>query len=328
MMDFIKSWARRLYFKLRQAIRRGALLRNGANNMQNSAAIIRRRMSLQQLQQGFNSLPSEARENGKAESFALAGGVLRAFMNADWVERHIVSDGRKRGFLSIDESDPVRRETSIFRVMDLAEVIYNLQAVPGFDECITRMRDGDIEGTYAELDFGRMLYLNEVPFRFVVPQGTTGFDYDIEVEYRNGVVAAADAKCKIESTDFGESTIKNTLNKARKQLPDASPGIVFVKVPPRWITNPENIVTMVDVARTFLRGTRRVVSVKYYTSPITFVDDMLRHDHAYKEISNPVTDFGNDEDWSIFKKFILPPEMNGMPAHWQRIIFFPDGKPR
>jgi hypothetical protein len=106
-----------------------------------------------------------------------------------------------------------------------------LQAVPGFDECITRMRDGDIEGTYAELDFGRMLYLNKVPFRFVVPQGTTGFDYDIEVEYRNGVVAAADAKCKIESTDFGESTIKNTLNKARKQLPDASPGIVFVKVP-------------------------------------------------------------------------------------------------
>jgi hypothetical protein len=55
---------------------------------------------------------------------------------------------------------------------------------------------------------------------------------------------------------------------------------------------------------------------------------MLRHDHAYKEISNPLTDFGDNADWSIFKKFILPPEMNGMPPHWQRIIFFPDGKPR
>jgi hypothetical protein len=51
------------------------------------------------------------------------------------------------------------------------------------------MRKGDLEGTYAELDFGRMLYLNNVPFRFVVPQGTTGLDYDIEVENPNGAAA-------------------------------------------------------------------------------------------------------------------------------------------
>jgi hypothetical protein len=121
---------------------------------------------------------------------------------------------------------------SFFRVMDPAEVIYNLQPVPGFDECITRMRAGDIEGTYAELDFGRMLYLNKVPFRFVVPQGTTGRDYDIEIEYPNGTIASADAKCKIEGTDFSSNTIENTLKKARKQLPDSMPGIVFVKVPP------------------------------------------------------------------------------------------------
>jgi hypothetical protein len=24
----------------------------------------------------------------------------------------------------------------------------------------------------------------------------------------------------------------------------------------------------------------------------------------------------------------LPPEHNGMPPHWQRILFFPDGKPK
>jgi hypothetical protein len=187
---------------------------------------------------------------------------------------------------------------------------------------------GDIEGTSAELDFGRMLYLNKVPFRFVAPQGTAGLDYDIEVEYPNNVIASADAKCKIESTDFSENTIENTLKKARKQLPDSMPGIAFVKVPPRWIANTKCVATMLDVARSFLRGTRRVVSVKYYSSPISFSDNMLRHDHAYKEISNPMTDFGNDMDWSIFKKFDLPPEFNGMPPHWQRIIFFPDGKPR
>jgi hypothetical protein len=72
--------------------------------MQKAAAIIRRRMSYQQLQRGFESLPPKVRANGQTESLALASGVLRAFMNADWVERYIVSDGRKKGVLSIDES--------------------------------------------------------------------------------------------------------------------------------------------------------------------------------------------------------------------------------
>jgi hypothetical protein len=328
MIAKLKAWFHRISAKLYQMIKRRPAQRAEADQQPRPATIIRRRMSFQQLQRGFESLPPEVRDNGQTESLALASGVLRAFMDADWVERHIVSDGRKKGFLSIDESDAIRRETTFFRVMDLAEVIYNLQPVPGFDECITRMRDGDIEGTYAELDFGRMLYLNKVPFRFVVAQGTTGLDYDIEIEYPNGVIAAADAKCKIESTDFSENTIRNTLGKARKQLPDDSPGIVFVKVPPRWISDPATVASTLDVARSFLRGTRRVVSVKFYSSPITFTGNMLRHDHAYKEISNPTTDFGNGVDWNIFKKFVLPPEMNGMPPHWQRIIFFPDGKPR
>jgi hypothetical protein len=290
--------------------------------------IIRRRMSFEQLQRGYASLPPEVRINGQTESLALASGVLRSFMDADWVERHIVSDNRKKGFLSIDESEPDRREISFFRVMDLAEVVYNLQSVPGFDECITRMRDGDIEGTYAELDFGRMLHLNQVPFRFVVPQGATGRDYDIEIMYPDGVIASADAKCKIEGTEFSENTIKNTLNKARKQLPDDMLGIVFVKLPPSWISDGDRVSTSLNTARDFLRGTRRVVSVKFYSSPISLATNVLRHDHAYKEVSNPQTDFGDHKDWNIFRKFDLPPEFNGMPPHWQRIIFFPDGKPR
>jgi hypothetical protein len=284
-------------------------------------------MSFEQLECGYQSLPLEVRTNGQTESLALATGVLRAFMGAEWVEQHIISDDRKKGFLSIDETEPHRKEISFFRVMDLAEVIYNLQPVPGFDECITRMRDGDIEGTYAELDFGRMLYLNKVPFRFVVPQGKTGTDYDIEIEYPQGVIASADAKCKIEGTEFSENTIKNSLSKARKQLPDNIPGIVFVKVPPSWISEGDRVQATLTTARDFLRGTRRVVSVKFYSSPITLANNVLRHDHAYKEISNPRTDFGDNKDWDIFRKFDLPPEFNGMPKHWQRIIFFPDGNP-
>ena len=65
------------------------------------------------------------------------------------------------------------RDLTAPRVIDLAEVLHNLH-VPGFDECIAKMRNGDNEGTYAELDLGRMLYLNQMPFRSVVPQKVKG----------------------------------------------------------------------------------------------------------------------------------------------------------
>jgi hypothetical protein len=139
------------------------------------------RMSFDQLKRGFDSLPADVRVNGQTESFALASGVVRAFLGNEWAERHIIFDHYPKGVLSIKDTteDPYLREVSFFRIMDLAEVLYNLQTVPAFDECIERMRAGDLEGTFAELDFGRMLYLNKAPFRFVVPQGTRGTDYDI-----------------------------------------------------------------------------------------------------------------------------------------------------
>jgi hypothetical protein len=74
--------------------------------MKKPEEVIRRRMSFERRQRGFDSLPPEVRTNGQTESLALASGVLRAFMDADWVERHVISDRRKKGFLSIDESDP------------------------------------------------------------------------------------------------------------------------------------------------------------------------------------------------------------------------------
>ena len=42
----------------------------------------------------------------------------------------------KPNFLRIDESDQTRLDLTALRVIDLAEVLYNLQHVPGFDECI------------------------------------------------------------------------------------------------------------------------------------------------------------------------------------------------
>jgi hypothetical protein len=246
--------------------------------------------------------------------------VLRVFLGGEWVERHVISDNSKKGFLSVKEDDPIKREISFFRLMDLAEMFWNLQRVPGFDECIWRMRNGDIEGTLAELNVGRMLYLNEVPFRFVIPQGVKKKDYDFDIICPNGQVACADAKCKIDETTFSEGGIKEALKKARGQLPNEKPGIIFVKVPEHYLFDTQFQTQSIQIARRFLGGISRIVSVKYYVEPLQFANNVMRVDLAYKEVSNPRTDFGDDVDWNLFRKHHLPPEVNGMPPHYERII--------
>jgi hypothetical protein len=144
------------------------------------------------------------------------------------------------------------------------------------------------------------------------------------VIYPNGLVVSGGAKCKVEATEFG---IDDTLEKARRQLPDDRPGIVFVKVPPKWMDIPHFGDTCVAVARDFLRTTRRVVSVKYYAAPLASIDGMTRIQHAFMEVSNPITDFGNFQNWDIFC-MNMPAEWNGMPPWWQRIMFYPDGEVR
>jgi hypothetical protein len=286
----------------------------------------RNRITSQALQDVFDQIPKEL--NGVTQSFALASAVVRGFLGEKWFDRHVMPNRRKPGFLTINETDATTLDTSSYRIMDLAELLYNLQHVVGFDECITRMRDGDIDGTYAELDFGRMLYLHQIKFRYVVPSGLKGSDYDVDIIYPNGLAVCGDAKCKVETTEFSWKTIDGTLETARSQLPDEKPGIVFVKIPPKWMETANSANLCHAVGREFLRTTKRVVSVKYYASPLTFMNGVLGIHHAFMEISNPITDFGNYQNWDIFRKNALPPEWNGMPPWWQRIMFYPDGKPR
>jgi hypothetical protein len=281
----------------------------------------RNRVTPEIFRQLNDSIPLQLKTpDGQTEALAMASGVLRVFLGSEWVEKHVISHNSKKGFLSVKEQDPIKREISFFRVMDLAEMLYNLQRMPGFDECIVRMRNGDIEGTLAELNNARMLFPNKVPFRFVVPQGVKKKDYDFDILCPNGRVACADAKCKIDETSFSEGGIREALRKAREQLPNDKPGIIFVKTPEHYLANPTFLAKAIQIAQRFLGGVTRIVSVKFYVEPIRLANNVMRIDLAYKEVSNPRTDFGDNINWNLFRKHDLPPETNGMPPHYKRII--------
>ena len=255
--------------------------------------------------------------------FVLFMYILRKLVGSYWAEKNITGSAQgseklpgPRGYLELDFSADEIRETKTLRLYDLAEIIFNLQTVEGFDECMRRLRTasgGQVEATYAELQVAKLLYVHDMDFRFVVPSGKKGDDYDFEIKFSGGWVACADAKCKIETTTVDPNSVRSSLEQARQQLPPDRPGIIFVKVPQHWFQNRETMVqSLRDIATDFLRGTGRVVSIKFYVE-IAHIDSatqMVLHRHAVDELNNPNARFER-KYWDIFKGYRPPDDGSG-----------------
>jgi hypothetical protein len=285
-----------------------------------------RRLNVDDLHKIVSTLPDDMKNHDGERMIGLANTVIVHFLGRKWFDEHIRPDAPKPGFLRMDFSSDHRREATVFRVVELAESLFNLQHIEGFDACVAQMIGGaeKIESTCAELDFGRFLYINDVDFRFVVPQMKKGSDYDVEVFYPDGFAVPADAKCKFETTEISPQSILNSMGKARKQLPDHRPGIIFIKVPKSWVADVAMAVQMVDIGLRFMRNTDRIVSIKFYVSLLETRDNMVMHRHAYKEITNEASRFHDGRDWDLFKENSVPTSWNGMPPKWQRMFLFPN----
>jgi hypothetical protein len=275
--------------------------------------------------------PTEDQQDPSLRTYLLSLAIVKHYFGEKWFEDHVKPNGSP-GFLRQDTEDRMRSEIQSFRIIDLAEVLFNLQYVEGFDDCIKRMKQGQIESTYAEPDLGRMLYVSEIDFRFVITSGKKGDDYDIEMKLSDGIKVCADAKCKIESTNFTAETVRHTLDKARKQFPPDRASIIFVKVPPQWRSEPLPVSDILyEVAKDFLRGTGRIVSVKYFTSRIVWNNGAITHVHAFKEFSNPANRIDPDRNWDMFvgaDKTVQPNtdgNVSDVPQRWRRLIYYPQG---
>jgi hypothetical protein len=270
-------------------------------------------------------LPAEMKEADGGRVIGAANAVIAHFLGREWFVAHIRHDTAKPGFLRLDFSSDARREATVFRVVEVAENLFNLQHIEGFDACVAQMRAGGekIESTRAELDVARFLYIHDVEFRFVIPQLKKRADYDLEVIYPDGLAVPADTKCKFEATAINAESLRNSLIKARKQLPPDRPGMIFIKVPRRWIDDASTARALIDTAHEFFRSSGRVVSVKFYVSVLNTINGMVLHQHAFRELTNQTSRFYNGRNWDLFADYEVPASWNGMPPKWQRLFFFP-----
>jgi hypothetical protein len=177
------------------------------------------RLTIRNLLNTVAGFPDEIKNDHWARSYALGLSVVKYFLGQPWIEEHLQPVSGATGFLQPDLDVDSNREIQYFRTIDLGELLFNLQHIEGFDSCIARLSGGAIESALAELDVARMLYINDQRFWFVEPQSRAGSDFDFRVIFQGGLVACIEAKCNLEIESFNTATIKNSLQKARTQLP-------------------------------------------------------------------------------------------------------------
>jgi hypothetical protein len=161
----------------------------------------------------MNNLIPPRLESPTARAYKLALAALTHVFGPEWRDNNIFQ--ARRGFLRnvTGTNTPLERETHFMRIILLAEMIWNLQDVNGFDACISQMVDGNqTEFVYAELEIARLLFAHsQATFEFRKPISAKASDYDLRITYPDGVVACADTKCKIEETEITLGTIKGSL---------------------------------------------------------------------------------------------------------------------
>jgi hypothetical protein len=273
----------------------------------------------------WEQLPLDARND-----FRICLSIIDTALGRKFLNRHFNPDKNEAGIFRLSfGSTEEEKATRNYRAIDLAECLINLKDIEGLGGCLSRMKEADNpEALYAELHIAKMIYINSWPFRFVNPRGKRGDDYDLEIICHN-YTRCGDIKCKLESTELSSGTIERTLRNSRDQLPPDGPGVFFLKLPQRWMENPDwQRITGQGAINFFKRGTQRVASVVFYVEPLNYRAGYLAQDHYYLEIINGRHKLAKAFDWHLFERW-KPPRIaeNTMPPFWIRLANFPTGLP-
>jgi hypothetical protein len=217
--------------------------------------------------------------------------IIAHFLGFDWYKRYCSLECEANSYLAPKFRNDGRAAIYSMRMLNLAEMLFNLQSVEGFEHPLGQLANGQIESGLAEMQLGMMLYQAHHKLRYIDPNIRPGKIHDIELDFSNGSTSCADIKCKKDSTDLSVETISNSLGEARKQLPKGCDGIVFVKVPQAWAaTNGSEIFLakpIIDASLAFFRGTDRVALIVFYLFHLTEIEGGIRNRHAIRELPSP-----------------------------------------
>jgi hypothetical protein len=193
--------------------------------------------------------------------YAMASEVVLTTLGPEWWKNNCTSVSEDPDeFLRTDDQTEEGRYDHQDRIVKLGHMLYGLRAYKGFEAFITSLKTRALAPTFFELWVASILFINGYEIVFVEATGERGNDYDLTAS-RGGRELYIEAKSRRAGPILNETTLTNALTKARKQLPNSGPSIVFVEIPGEWTRN-RNAETLVGHSvSSFFRNTSRVNGV-------------------------------------------------------------------
>jgi hypothetical protein len=191
--------------------------------------------------------------------YGIALRTLRHLLGDAWVRRNLgpESEGASDPYLAREAEGHNRRFFFQHRVISVGNHIFELQDAAGFDDMLEALRKRSLLGAACQVEVAYRFNRAGHDVEFVKEKGIKGKDFDLLVDGS----LAVEVKAKEDSTAYTKGGLKSPLDKARKQLPPGGPGVVVLRPPYYWISNPEFLAEAEDAIGEVLRGTRRINAV-------------------------------------------------------------------
>jgi hypothetical protein len=65
---------------------------------------------------------------------------VKYFFGQEWIDEHVSPERTSVGFLRVPLGEGEDTQISTLKIIDFAELLYNLQDITGFEGCIDRIR--------------------------------------------------------------------------------------------------------------------------------------------------------------------------------------------
>jgi len=179
----------------------------------------------------FNNLAT-LRSEIKSLSYGIQWHIIAEYIIAEalsneWLEKNISINSRRAAPFDQELDEAASILDFHMSCVRLGHMLYLLKDSPGFDNLLADAATRDFEPVFFEMHAASLLVSNGYPVTFVRPTGVKGQDYDLQAEI-DGHSVAVEVKARRGGLIENTTMLKNTLRKAKKQLPANTPSIICI----------------------------------------------------------------------------------------------------
>jgi hypothetical protein len=200
--------------------------------------------------------------DGLVADYAVASEVLIHLIGPEWWERRMAGPRADPFFLHeafANESPETKtdRFRHQHRVIGLARHMLECQWLPGFQSFVADLPTRSVLGAANEFSAVHQFLRSGHTVEFVTRTGKKHSDYD----FRLGGGIAVEVKAKEDTAKYSKSSLDGKIAEARRQLPASGPGMVVLRIPDSWLTDPAFIREAEGVVQSKLRNSGRLNAI-------------------------------------------------------------------